>query len=110
LTYKDQDSGEEYIPWVIETSGGVDRAALFFLLDAYSEETGRIVLKLNPKLAPVKVAVFPLLANKEKLVEKASQIYLQLKNKLDVVTWDERGNIGKRYYSQDEMGPMVRHC
>jgi len=92
-----------YTPWVIETSGGVDRATLFFLLDAYSEDDKRVVLKLHPKLAPYKVAVFPLVANKEDLVKKAKDIYLRLKLSLPTA-WDDRGNIGKRYYAQDEIG------
>ncbi|MDO8487752.1 MAG: glycine--tRNA ligase [bacterium] len=99
LTYQD------YTPWVIETSGGVDRALLFFLIDAYFEDDKRIVLKLHPKLAPVKVAVFPLVANKPELVDKAREIYKHLKLDLDIPTaWDDRGNIGKRYYAQDEIG------
>ncbi|MFC1625547.1 glycine--tRNA ligase [Patescibacteria group bacterium] len=96
-------SYEGYTPWVIETSGGVDRTALFFLIDAYNEEGERVILKLDPKLAPYKVAVFPLLANKEELVDKAQKIYEELKKDL-VVTWDDRGNIGKRYFAQDEIG------
>src|SRR3990167_7332095 len=103
LIYKDEETGEEYTPWVIETSGGVDRTALFFLLDAYHEDTDRIVLKLHPKLAPYKVAVFPLLANKPELVKKARGIFDQLRFSFHS-TWDERGNIGKRYFSQDEIG------
>ncbi len=103
LTYKDNLTGEEFTPWVIETSGGVDRAALFFLIDAYHEDGDRIVLKLSPKLAPYKVAVFPLLANKPELVEKARDIYKALKKNF-VVAWDDRGNIGKRYFAQDEIG------
>ncbi len=103
LSYKDNITGEEYIPWVIETSGGVDRATLFFLIDAYKEEGERVYLKLNPKIAPYKIAVFPLLANKPDLVEKARQVYGDLKKNL-VVTWDDRGNIGKRYFAQDEIG------
>lgn len=103
LTYKDNLTGEEFTPWVIETSGGVDRALLFFLIDSYSEVEGRVFLKLNPKIAPYKVAVFPLLANKPELTEKARDIYHQLKKDL-VVTWDDRGNIGKRYFAQDEIG------
>ncbi len=103
LTYKDQDTGKEYTPWVIETSGGVDRSLLFFLIDAYSEERDRIVLKLHPRLAPIKTAVFPLLANKKELVSTAWKVYLDLKSEL-VVAWDDRGNIGKRYYAQDEIG------
>lgn len=102
LKYKDE-VGEEYTPWVIETSGGVDRATLFFLLDAYSEVGDRVVLKLNSKLAPYKVAVFPLLANKENLVKKARDLYLKLKLRLNTVL-DARGNIGKRYFAQDEIG------
>jgi glycyl-tRNA synthetase len=103
LKYKDSQDAKEYTPWVIETSGGVDRAALFFLIDSYVEEEGRVVLKLSPKLAPYKVAIFPLLANKPDLVEKAQKIYKDLKKGL-VVTWDDRGNIGKRYFAQDEIG------
>ena len=104
LTYIDQQTNEEYTPWVIETSGGVDRALLFFLIDAYCEEKERVILKLNPKLAPIKVAVFPLLANKEKLISKARKIYHDLKAAGFVCFWDDRGNIGKRYYFQDEIG------
>lgn len=103
LTYKDTDTNEIYTPWVIETSGGIDRAALFFLIDAYKEDGERIILKLNPRLSPYKVAVFPLLANKPELVEKARLVYEALKLSLNS-TWDDRGNIGKRYYSQDEIG------
>lgn len=103
LSYFDKEAKERYIPWVIETSGGVDRALLFFLLDAYAEEGERSVLKLHPRLAPVKVAVFPLLANKPDLVEKARGVYQALKPRF-AAAWDDRGNIGKRYYSQDEIG------
>jgi glycyl-tRNA synthetase len=103
MSYFDEEAGEKYIPWVIETSGGVDRAALFFLIDAFSEEKERIVLKLHPKLAPYKVAVFPLLANKPRLVKLARQIYDDLRHDF-MTAFDERGNIGKRYYSQDEIG------
>ncbi len=110
MFYFDEETKEKYIPWVIETSGGVDRAALFFLIDAYSEEedpakngASRIVLKLNPKLAPYKAAVFPLLANKPELVKLARNIYDDLRKDF-AVAWDDRGNIGKRYYSQDEIG------
>jgi len=103
LTYRDEETGEEYTPWVIETSGGVDRAALFFLVDAYKEDEKRVFLSLHPRLAPVKVAVFPLVANNEELVKKAKEIYLSLKSEI-AVTFDDRGNIGKRYYSQDEIG------
>jgi len=104
LTYKDPNTKEEFIPWVIETSGGVDRATLFFLIDAYyEEEEERVVLRLDPRLAPVKVAVFPLLANKENLVEKAKKVYNLIKGDY-LIAFDDRGNIGKRYFSQDEIG------
>ena len=103
LTYKDPETQKEYTPWVIETSGGVDRATLFFLLDAYHEESERVILKLHPHLAPFKAAVFPLLANKEDLVRSARDIYQSL-SKHYYIAWDARGNIGKRYFSQDEIG------
>ncbi len=110
MKYKDSEIGEEYIPWDIETSAGVDRSLLFLLIDAYNEEddpakngTSRVVLKINPKLAPYKVAVFPLLANKPELAEMARKIYNGLRPHF-MVAWDDRGNIGKRYYSQDEIG------
>ncbi|MDP3696747.1 MAG: glycine--tRNA ligase [Candidatus Taylorbacteria bacterium] len=123
MSYLDPETNEKYVPWVIETSGGVDRALLFFLLDAYHEDPasakassfsklsedksdgqgGRVVLKLHPKLAPYKAAVFPLLANKPQLVEKAREVYKLLRSDLNIA-WDDRGNIGKRYYSQDEIG------
>ena len=102
LGYVDDD-GKKFTPWVIETSGGVDRSALFFLLNAYQDDGKRVFLKLHPRLAPYKVAVFPLLANKPELVDKAHGIYDSLKSKL-MVAWDDRGNIGKRYLSQDEAG------
>lgn len=103
MKYRDPQSGDEFVPWDIETSAGVDRSILFLLIDAYDEDEGRVVLKLHPKLAPFKAAVFPLLANKPELVEKARNIYLDLKQEF-MVAWDDRGNIGKRYASQDEAG------
>ena len=106
LSYTDEEIKEKYTPWVIETSGGVDRATLFFLLDAYDEQGERTVLKLHPKLAPYKAAVFPLLRNKPQLVERARGIYDSLRKQF-AVAWDDRGNIGKRYFAQDEVGtPM----
>lgn len=103
LKYKDEITNEEFTPWVIETSGGVDRAMLFFLIDAYKEDGDRVILKLNPKIAPYKVAVFPLLKNKQELIEKAREVYFGLKKDFNTV-WDDRGNIGKRYFAQDEIG------
>ena len=107
LTYLDPETKERYLPWDIETSAGVDRSLLFLLIDAYSEEDERVVLKLDPRLAPYKAAVFPLLANKPPLVEKAKEIFDDLKKEI-MVAWDERGNIGKRYFAQDEIG--TPHC
>ena len=106
LKYRDPETNTEYTPWVIETSGGVDRAALFLLLDAYHEDENRVVLKLHPKLAPYQAAVFPLVANKPELVKKAKEVYDDLKKDFRVA-WDDRGNIGKRYYSQDEIGTVI---
>ncbi len=108
MTYFDEETKERYLPYIIETSGGVDRATLFFLIDAYEEEKleggdERVVLKLHSKLAPYKAAVFPLLANKPDLVKLAKTIHDDLKREL-MVTWDDRGNIGKRYRAQDEVG------
>lgn len=105
MTYFDQAENKKYLPFIVETSGGVDRAALFFLIDAYSEDGERVVLKLHPKLAPYKVAVFPLLANKPELVKKAKSVYQNLKSNIqNPIAWDDRGNIGKRYFAQDEIG------
>lgn len=103
LKYHDPETGEEYTPWDIETSCGIDRSILFFLLDAYAEEEKRTVLKLHPLLSPYKIAVFPLLANKPDLIEKAKKIYEDLRKEF-MVAWDDRGNIGKRYLAQDEIG------
>ncbi len=103
MAYFDDETKKKFIPWVLETSGGVDRTILFFLIDAYHEEKDRIILKLHPKLAPYKVAVFPLLSNKPKLVKKAREVYDLLKKEFSCI-WDDRGNIGKRYYAQDEVG------
>lgn len=104
LKYRDPETGEEFIPWDIETSSGIERPLLFLIVDAYFEnEDGRVILKLSPKLAPYKAAVFPLLANKPELINKAREIYGDLKKEM-MVSWDDRGNIGKRYASQDEIG------
>lgn len=102
LSYTDA-SGQKYTPYVIEPSVGVGRAMLAFLIDSYAQVGERLVLKLHPKLAPYKAAVFPLLANKPDLVAKAQAVYRLLKP-LFPVAWDDRGNIGKRYYAQDEIG------
>lgn len=103
LKYKDPLTNKEFYPWVIETSGGVDRTALFFLINAYVKENNREYLKIHPKLAPFKAAIFPLVSNKKELVDKAKTIYDKLKQKYSIA-WDDRGNIGKRYAYQDEIG------
>jgi glycyl-tRNA synthetase len=111
LKFRDPETNEEYLPHVIEPTWGVDRTVLVTLLSAYTEEgegdAKRVVLKLKPKLAPYKAAVFPLLKNKPELVEKARAIYDALRMEFPVA-WDDRGNIGKRYLTQDEIG--TPHC
>ncbi len=103
LSYSDEEAKEHYVPYVIAPSAGVERIALALLCDAYHEEKDRVVLKFHPKMAPIKAAVFPLLANKPQLVKLARKIYEELRTNY-AVAWDDRGNIGKRYYSQDEIG------
>lgn len=103
LRYTDSSGQRKFIPHVLEPSFGMDRSFLAVLFDSYEEEDGRVILKLPGKLAPHKAAVFPLLANKEQLVRKAKIIFNELKTTLSVA-WDERGNIGKRYFAQDEIG------
>ncbi|MEK7535641.1 MAG: glycine--tRNA ligase [Patescibacteria group bacterium] len=108
LRYLDPETGEKFVPWILETSMGVGRVFLTVLCDAYHEdELGgetRVVLKFAPHLAPVKAAVFPLLKNKLELVEKAREVYTKLKKEIPQVMWDDNGNIGKRYRRQDEIG------
>ena len=103
LEYFDEETKKKYIPHVIEPTFGIDRTMLALLCEGFSEEKDRIVLKLNSKVAPYKAAVFPLLANKPELVKLAKKIYDDLR-KIFMVDFDDRGNIGKRYYSQDEIG------
>jgi len=105
LSYSEIEENDKFIPHVIEPTWGVDRTVLAVLCSAYTEEADRIVLKLDPKVAPYKVAVFPLLKNKPELVEKAREIYIDLKKNINgMIAWDDRGNVGKRYYAQDEIG------
>ena len=104
-TYFDQETGEHYIPYVVEPSLGADRVALAFLVDAYDEEEigegdVRTVLHLHPALAPIKVGVLPL---SKKLSEKALELYDELSKEF-TVEFDETGSIGKRYRRQDEIG------
>jgi glycyl-tRNA synthetase len=106
----DPHTNKKIVPHVIEPAVGINRIFLMVLADAYTEEDpstgsgqGRTVLKIHPTLAPYKVAVFPLLANKEQLVGKAKEVFEMLRKQMTVV-WDDRGNIGKRYLYQDEIG------
>ncbi len=103
LTIMDPVTNEKILPHVIEPAVGINRLLLMTLIDSYTENDGRVLLKLNPKLSPYKAAIFPLLANKPELVEKARGIFDDLKSEFNVA-WDDRGNIGKRYLSQDEAG------
>ncbi len=105
LTYIDQETGKKILPHVIEPAVGINRLFLMTMIDSYSEKDGRISLNFHPKVAPVKVAVFPLLRNKQELVAKAQEIYKDLKKEINgIVQYDDRGNIGKRYLAQDEIG------
>lgn len=108
LRYLDPETNEKVRPHVIEPSLGVDRAMLAVLLSAYEEQEVkegdiRTVLHLKPSIAPVQVAVFPLMKNKPELVEKAREVYQVLKKDFRV-EWDDNGNVGKRYRRQDEIG------
>lgn len=108
LTYFDQESGERFTPHVIEPSLGVDRTVLALLTSAYTEDEVngevRTYLKLKPRIAPILLAVSPLLKNKPQLVEKAQALFGSLKKKFGRVMYDDNGNIGKRYRRQDEIG------
>jgi glycyl-tRNA synthetase len=111
LTYLDQESGERYTPYVIEPAAGVDRGTLVFLLDAYTEDEApdakgklekRTVLRLDPRLAPVKVAVLPLSRNAD-LSPKAKDIAAMLRKRWNT-DFDDAQAIGRRYRRQDEIG------
>lgn len=108
MEYFDQEKGDRFIPHVIEPSLGVDRAFLAVLVSAYTEdEMGgekRVFLKLSPAVAPISVAVFPLLKNKPELVSKAREVFAGLKEVFPRALFDDNGNIGKRYRRQDEIG------
>ena len=108
LSYTNPQTHEKYIPWIVETSGGVDRTLFFLLLDAYEEEdlgegNTRTVLKINKDIAAYKAAIFPLVSNKDDIVQKGRDIF-NLLSENNKVVWDDRGNIGKRYRYQDEIG------
>jgi glycyl-tRNA synthetase len=102
LEYFDEAAKEKYLPYVIETSVGCDRVLLATLCDAYRLEGERTVLKIHPKLAPYKVAVFPLM-KKPELMEMTDKIYANLKKHFRA-SYDESGAIGKRYRRHDEIG------
>ncbi len=108
LTYYDQQNDEHIFPYIIEPSAGLDRIILATLFDAYTEEEmngdkTRTVLQLHQDLAPYKVAVFPLLRNRDELISTAKEIADRLKDRWNVV-YDEAGSIGKLYRRQDEIG------
>jgi glycyl-tRNA synthetase len=112
LDYFDEDTKQRFIPHVVEPSAGVDRTVLALLCEAYDEETvtdekgkteTRIVMRFHPRIAPVKVGVFPLLKNNEQLVAKAREIVALLRPLMNVF-YDETGAIGRRYRRQDEAG------
>jgi glycyl-tRNA synthetase len=117
LQYFDEETNKKYYPYIIETSAGADRSLFAFLCEAYEEVKGgrttttesakeiETVLRLNKKLAPVKVAVLPLVKNKTQLVKKAEEVYKMLKPHF-VCQYDEIGSIGRRYRRQDEIGTM----
>ncbi len=114
LVYRDEKDGKKYIPWVIETSGGIDRATLAFLINAYTEvEGGRtittestkeveVVLKLHKDLAPFKAAILPL-SKKSELTKISQEIWQKLSTNF-IVDYDEVASIGRRYRRQDEVG------
>jgi glycyl-tRNA synthetase len=112
LDYFDEETKQRFIPHVVEPSAGVDRTVLALLCNAYDEETvtdekgkseTRIVLRFHPRMAPIKVGVFPLLKNNEQLVTKAREIQAALRPHMNVF-YDETGAIGRRYRRQDEAG------
>src|SRR5438105_1099291 len=112
LDYFDEETKERFVPHVVEPSAGVDRTVLALICDAYAEDEApddkgkmetRIVLRFHPRIAPIKVAVFPLLKNKEALVAKAREVQQLLRSHMNVF-YDEGGAIGRRYRRQDEIG------
>jgi glycyl-tRNA synthetase len=108
LSYTDPESNEKFVPHVVEPTFGNGRTILAVMLSAYAEEEvgdgKREVLKFKPLIAPIKVAVFPLLRNKPELVKKAKEIYKDIKSQIPNTLWDDNGNVGKRYRRQDEIG------
>lgn len=103
LKFINPGDNKKILPHVIEPAVGINRIFLMALCDAYREDDARVYLSLSPSLAPYKAAVFPLLANKPELVDKARKLYEGLREDF-IVAFDDRGNIGKRYLYQDEIG------
>jgi glycyl-tRNA synthetase len=118
LRYFDKDSKEKYYPHIVETSIGVERSLFAFLIDSFEEIKGgrtkttkatkeiEVLLKLDKRLAPIKVAVLPLVRNKSKLVKRAKEVYRLLKPHF-ICQYDELGSIGRRYRRQDEIGTIL---
>jgi len=118
LRYVDEQTKERYFPYIIETSGGIDRSFLAILCDAHQEIKGgrtkttkavkeiEVLLKLDKKIAPIKVAILPLVKNKPELVKKAREVYQLLKPHF-VCQYDELGSIGRRYRRMDEVGTIT---
>jgi glycyl-tRNA synthetase len=107
LEWVDSESGERYTPYVVEPAAGVNRSLLAFMVDAYDEEVvagrPRTVLRLHPELAPVKVAVLPLIPRNEEISGRARALYEELRRAV-VAEYDDSGQIGRRYRRQDEIG------
>ena len=107
LEYFDPQTNESFIPWIVETAGGPDRAAFTFLIDAYREEEVRgemrVSLALHPQLAPYKVAVLPLLKKRPEIVELCHKLVSDLRRDVMAV-YDDTASIGKLYRRQDEIG------
>jgi glycyl-tRNA synthetase len=107
LTYFDDKTRQRYLPYVIEPSAGADRATLAFLIDAYRDEIvrerQRVVLRLHPALAPIKVAILPLLRNRADVVETARKLYADLRRHFPA-DYNDTGAIGRLYARQDEVG------
>src|SRR5205814_7987477 len=103
LEYIGPEGDERYVPHVIEPAGGVDRALLAFLIDAYDEEIvadrERTVLRLHPQIAPVKAAILPLIGKHEQMVGTARALYEELRGR-HAVEYDHSGAIGRRYRMQ----------
>ena len=106
LSLFDEETKKKIVPYTIaEPSQGVERAFLVFMFDSYNDDKkrGNVVLKLNPRLAPIKLGIFPLVSNKPEIVKKAKEVYNELKKEF-ACQYDSSGSIGRRYSRQDEIG------